>query len=47
MWRSVKLWPNPYRDERDRSTLFVLFGVLVFVLLTGTVAAWVLHSALR
>ena len=47
MWRSVKLWPNPYRDKRDRSTLLVLFGVLVFVLLTATVAAWALHSALR
>ncbi len=47
MWRSVKLWPNPYRDRRDRSTLWILFGVLVFVFLTCTAAVWVLHSALR
>jgi hypothetical protein len=43
----MRLWPNPYRDERDRSTLFVLVGVLVFVLLTATVAVWAVHSALH
>jgi len=47
VWRAVKLWPNPYRDERDGSTLVILFSVLVFVLLTATVAVWAVHAALR
>jgi hypothetical protein len=43
--KRVKLWPNPYGDQRDRSTLWILFGVLVFVMLSGGVAVWVLQSA--
>lgn len=43
----MKFWPNPYRDTPDRSTLWILLGVLVFALIIGTAALWMLHSTLR
>jgi hypothetical protein len=43
----MKLQPNPYRNKRDRSTLWALVGVLGVILLASAVGVWLLHSALR
>jgi hypothetical protein len=47
VWRVVKLWPNPYDDTRDRSTLWIVFGVFAFILLAATRALVLLHFSLR
>jgi hypothetical protein len=46
MLRSVS-WPNPYGDKRDRSTIWILFGLLRLLLLAGAAAAWIRLAALR
>jgi hypothetical protein len=43
----MKLWPNPYDDTRDRSTLWIVFGVLIFIILAGAGSLLLLYSELR
>lgn len=43
----MKFSPNPYRDTRDRATMWILLGVVVFALVVGTAAICIVLAALR